>query len=185
MFIFYIYKFCFDAVQCIRTSSYQSNNIYTKWLYFHIYILYNQIKLLKTDLFLQNITDIQNPPEYPPILYRVQYHLPGSPSPHRIPIRKHHICISFVVPPYKYINAQPILLLYLCYYVILICIFHFILSAKVYSSIFSIIFFKASADSLSFNASSPFKLIGTSDSTPFAPTIAGILNETPSMSYIP
>ena len=86
---------------------------------------------------------------------------------------------------YKYVNAQPILLLYLCYYVILICIFHFILSAKVYSSIFSIIFFKASADSLSFNASSPFKLIGTSDSTPFAPTIAGILNETPSMSYIP
>ena len=150
-----------------------------------IQLLTLSLMLLRTGLFLQSITDIQNLPEHPPTLYQVQYHLLDSPSPHRIPIRKHHIRISFVVPPYKYINAQPILLLYLCYYVILICIFHFILSAKVYSSIFSIIFFKASADSLSFNASSPFKLIGTSDSTPFAPTIAGILNETPSMSYIP
>ena len=50
-----------------------------------------------------------------------------------------------------------------------------------YSSIFSTIFFKASADSFSFNASSPSRLSGMSDSTPSEPTIAGILNETPSI----
>lgn len=56
---------------------------------------------------------------------------------------------------------------------------------KIYSSIVSIIFFNESADSLSFNASSPLKLIGISDSIPSAPTIAGILNDTPSISYTP
>lgn len=56
---------------------------------------------------------------------------------------------------------------------------------KIYNSIVSIIFFKESADSLSFNASSPLKLIGISDSIPSAPTIAGILNDTPSISYTP
>ena len=58
----------------------------------------------------------------------------------------------------------------------------FTFSSKLYNSIESIIFFKASADSFSFNASSPFKFNGISDSTPFAPTIAGILSETASMS---
>ena len=43
-------------------------------------------------------------------------------------IRKHHIRISFVVPPCKYINTQPILLLYLCCSVILICINAFSIS---------------------------------------------------------
>ena len=56
---------------------------------------------------------------------------------------------------------------------------------KIYNSIVSIIFFKESADSLSFSASSPLKLIGISDSIPSAPTIAGILNDTPSISYTP
>ena len=56
---------------------------------------------------------------------------------------------------------------------------------KIYNSIVSIIFFNESADSLSFNASSPLKLIGISDSIPSAPTIAGILNDTPSISYTP
>lgn len=51
-----------------------------------------------------------------------------------------------------------------------------------YNSIESTIFFNASADSFNFNASSPFKFSGMSDSTPFAPTIAGILSETPSIS---
>ena len=37
---------------------------------------------------------------------------------------------------------------------------------KIYNSIVSIIFFNESADSLSFNASSPLKLIGISDSIP-------------------
>ena len=46
-------------------------------------------------------------------------------------------------------------------------------------------FFNESADSLSFSASSPLKLIGISDSIPSAPTIAGILNDTPSISYTP
>ena len=52
--------------------------------------------LLRTGLFLQSITDIQNLLEYPPTLYQVQYHLLDILSPHRIPIRKHHIRISFV-----------------------------------------------------------------------------------------
>ena len=86
------------------------------------------IQPLKTGLCLQNITDIQNLPEYPPTLYQVQYHLLDIPSPHRIPIRKHHIRISFVVPPCKYINTQPILLLYLCCSVTLICINAFSIS---------------------------------------------------------
>ena len=64
--------------------------------------------------------------EFP--LSTAQYHLLDSPSPHRIPIRKHHIRISFVVPPCKYINTQPILLLYLCCSVILICINAFSIS---------------------------------------------------------
>ena len=52
--------------------------------------------LLRTGLFLQSITDIQNLLEYPPTLYQVQYHLLDSPSPHRIPIRKHHIrCLLY------------------------------------------------------------------------------------------
>ena len=47
---------------------------------------------------------------------------------HRISIRKHHIRISFVVPPCKYIYTQPILLLYLCCSVTLICINAFSIS---------------------------------------------------------
>jgi len=43
----------------------------------------------------------------------------------------------------------------------------------------------ASADSLSFKASSPFNSIGISLSTPFAPTIAGIERTTSSMPYCP
>ena len=86
------------------------------------------IQPLKTGLCLQNITDIQNLLEHPPTLYQVQYHLLDIPSPHRIPIRKHHIRISFVVPPCKYINTQPILLLYLCCSLILICINAFSIS---------------------------------------------------------
>ena len=84
-----------------------------------IQLLTLSLMLLRTGLFLQSITDIQNLPEHPPTLYQVQYHLLDSPSPHRIPIRKHHIRISFVVPPYKYINTQHILLLYLNCFVIL------------------------------------------------------------------
>lgn len=41
---------------------------------------------------------------------------------------RHHIRISFVVPPCKYINTQPILLLYLCCSVTLICINAFSIS---------------------------------------------------------
>ena len=93
-----------------------------------IQLLTLSLMLLRTGLFLQSITDIQNLLEYPPTLYQVQYHLLDSPSPHRIPIRKHHIRISFVVPPYKYINTQPILLLYLCCSVTLICINAFSIS---------------------------------------------------------
>ena len=93
-----------------------------------IQLLTLSLMLLRTGLFLQSITDIQNLPEHPPTLYQVQYHLLDSPSPHRIPIRKHHIRISFVVPPYKYINTQPILLLYLCCSVTLICINAFSIS---------------------------------------------------------
>lgn len=55
---------------------------------------------------------------------------------------------------------------------------HFV---KNYNSIVSIIAFKESAEFLSFTASSPFRLIGISDSTPSAPTMTGMLNETPSM----
>ena len=55
---------------------------------------------------------------------------------------------------------------------------HFV---KYYNSIVSIIAFNESAEFLSFTASSPFRLIGISDSTPSAPTITGMLNETPSM----
>ena len=90
-----------------------------------IQLLTLSLMLLRTGLFLQSITDIQNLPEHPPTLYQVQYHLLDSPSPHRIPIRKHHIRISFVVPPCKYINTQPILL---CCSVTLICINAFSIS---------------------------------------------------------
>ena len=76
----------------------------------------------ETESFAENLL------EYPPTLYQVQYHLLDSPSPHRIPIRKHHIRISLVVPPCKYINTQPILLLYLCCSVTLICINAFSIS---------------------------------------------------------
>ena len=76
----------------------------------------------ETESFAENLL------EYPPTLYQVQYHLLDSPSPHRIPIRKHHIRISFVVPPCKYINTQPILLLYLCCSLTLICINAFSIS---------------------------------------------------------
>ena len=93
-----------------------------------IQLLTLSLMLLRTGLFLQSITDIQNLPEHPPTLYQVQYHLLDSPSPHRIPIRKHHIRISFVVPLCKYINTQPILPFYLCCSVTLICINAFSIS---------------------------------------------------------
>ena len=84
--------------------------------------------LLRTGLFLQSITDIQNLLEYPPTLYQVQYHFLDSLSPLRFPIRKHHIRFSFVVPLCKYFNTQPILLFYLCCSVTLICINAFSIS---------------------------------------------------------
>ena len=93
-----------------------------------IQLLTLSLMLLRTGLFLQSITDIQNLPEHPPTLFLVQYHLQDNLPLHHIPIRKHHIRISFVVPPCKYINTQPILLFYLCCSVTLICINAFSIS---------------------------------------------------------
>ena len=50
-----------------------------------------------------------------------------------------------------------------------------------YNSMVSIMAFKESAECLSFTASSSFRLMGMSASTPSAPTMTGMLNETPSM----
>ena len=44
---------------------------------------------------------IQNLPEHPPTLFLVQYHLTDIQPPRHTPIRKHHIHISLLNPPFK------------------------------------------------------------------------------------